>query len=435
MSLDSGRPYMDSNRMRQKTSSMGAGIISAKGFLDRDLIADWMAQAANKNIWTYPGGNREENHDANPGDMSMGLKNIRTDQYTEGGGSQLGVVGIGGLAPELFPSHRSMEGQFYFQGFCATSERVGKHHMDANTMETGNGYAMIDAGVANAPNNGPYMLYAGQLAMWRIPPMYDEHVRPLEGNPIADQRIVNQRNRNGAPTGQFKFELVPFDARDMTMYTAGAIANMAQIEGNYAEGGIDHVIFAKFFEFQGISDTPSVSCEAEEAGGRKFGFCGAGLAFVETLAQRGYITINVAKKDDQGKDEKKATSVRVQQLADEIGLWKINDASKMPAVPPVWYEAVQNMFFMDAINTSTIQEIKANFERAFGKRPEDAGTAPLVGNNAEGNYQKLRVHLSRFTDGSLIGSWYDKASKIVGRAANTTAPGDMAHIVARHSAI
>lgn len=434
MSLDIGRPYMDSNRMRHKNSTMGAGIISGKGFLDRDLIADWMEQAANKNMWTYPGGNREENHDANPGDMSMGLKNIRTDQYTEGGGSQLGVVGIGGLCPDRFNSHRAMEGQFYFQGFCATSERVGKHHMDSNTLETGNGYALIDAGMANAPNNGPYMLYAGQLAMWRIPPSDDEHVRPFEGNTIVDQQIVNQRNRNGGPTGQFKFELIPFDARDMTMYTAGAIANMAWIKNAYAPGGIDDFTLEHFFQLEGLLDTPSVSCEAEEAGGRKFGFCGAGLAFVETLAQRGYISINdsVEKKDKAQKEE---ISVKVQKLADDIGLWKMGEASKMPAEPPVWYEAVQNMFFMDAINTTTIQAIKDNFQRAFSKTPAEAGKAALVGNEANGNYQKLRVHLSRFTDGSLIGSWYDKASKIVGRASNTTAPGDMAHIVTRHSAI
>lgn len=410
--------------MRQKTSSMGAGIISGKGFLDRDLIAEWMANADNKNLRTYPGGSRDENHDANPGAMSMGLKCVRTDQHTEGSGSQLGVVGIGGLARDHFVSHRSMEGQFVFQGFCATSERVGKHHMDANTMETGNGYATIQAGVANAPNNGPHMIYANDLLCWQIPALGDlyGHHRPMEGNEIIDSGIINQRNRNGDPSGQFRFELAPFDPRDMTMHTAGAIANMGITSDSVNDGGIQGMKFSEFFEFEGSSDTPQVSCQAEEAAGRKFGYTGVGLSFVETLAQRGWITINQAPVAVNDTIE---ISRRVQKLSGDIGLWD----TSVPVETPIWYEAIQNMFFMNAFGAPNVTEIKQNFTGAFGKSPKDAGLASIEGNNPDSNYQKLRVHLSRFTDGALIGSWYDKLSKIVGRAQNTGAEGDMIHVI------
>lgn len=420
MQVSSGFP--DSNRMRSKTSTMGAGIISGKAFLDMDWIAEAMSNGEDKRQPnTYPGGAREENHDAMPGALSMGLKCVRAAQGGEGDTNEMGIVSVAGINTEDYASQRSMEGQWYFQGVVATEQRVSGHHMDANTHDPNHGYATVRVGVTNVPVNGPSVLYAGQLACWRMPPCNLYTGRRQEGDFSMDMEI-NQRATNGDPNTQFRFEIVPFDHRDFTMYTAGALATCAASVSDPTCRGICDVPFSEFFRWQGVTEVPTVTHEQEEAAGRKYGFIGAGLAFVETLVQEGFLTINFAGEPNRSD---------MDVLAEKIGLWSTDSANH---VDKPYYKALENMFFMDAIPVNGVPAAKVNFERANGNARE-AGLSQTINNDPKTNYAKLRVHLSRFTDGALMGSWYDKTSKIIGRACNTAAPRDMCHLLVGHTAL
>lgn len=424
--------YTDSNRMVQKTSTMGAGIISGKAHLDMDWIAEAMANGDDRSRVSYPGGSKEENHDAMPGYMSFGLKCVRSD------GNELGVVSVAGLCTDEYSSQRSMEAQWYFQGFVTTEQRVSGHHMDANTQDNNNGYATIRVGLANTTNNGPFMLYAGQLACYRMPPGPFFTGKRQIGDVAADMSTqINQRARNGDPNTMWRWELVPFDHRDFTMYTAGALATIT-MPSSQDGGGISDKPFSEFFRWQGVTEVPTVSHEQEEGGGRKYGFIGAGLAFVETLAAAGLITINTDAIEDNVEpalfNYRPEDAIAVRQLAKKIGLWETMDAVK--AEQSIYYKALVNMFFADLPDYDEVERSKSNISGLYGgKTINEIGRQQTVGNDSDANYGKLRVHLSRFTDGALMGAWYDKTSKIIGRACNTTAPGDMAHILAGHTAV
>ena len=430
---------MDRNAMLQGMMNpiMSVGVIPGKCQLDWVWIQEAMANADDPvtAAGCFPGGNKDINHDAMPGDASFGLKCVRNAQVREGEPNELGIVSLAGLNTSMYSSSRAIEDQFYFQGFVATPCRVSGHHMDEGTNDPDHGYATVRAGTCNSINNGPFTFYPGSFIATRLPPNPKSTYKMVDGDSVFENRI-NQRARMGVPNTQFKHELVPFDYMDFATQLAGAYATMRTSRGSAYTAGISDMKFSDFFKHDYLMEVPAFSTEVEEAGGHKFGSIGKCLAGIETLAQLGYLTINLANRNTEpptppaeAADTAKV-SKDVATLAEDIGLW--TETQQPDGERLVFLKMFANMHFMELNESPDVKAAKASFKAAFGDSANDVGKKHISGNNAEENYKKLRVHMSKFSEGHLVGNWFSKTSKIVGRSLNAAAPGDTMHVLAGH---
>lgn len=435
---------MDRNPMLQNLNNPVAnlGVIPGKVQLDWAFIQECMANADDQHLRAvYPGGNKDQNHDAMPGDMSFGLKCVRNAEVMQGEPNELGIVSVAGINTELYSCQRAMEDQFYFQGFVATECRVSDPMGNSATQDPDHGYATIRVGTVSTNNNGPYMVYPGQLLAWRFPasPLTSFMTREEVETPFGNQ--VNLLARGGTPSSQFRPEIVPFDPFEFSLYYDAAYAAMTEAKTNDTPG-IRDIPFADFFKDDGISEARTMSGQQEEAGGHKYSKIGIVLAGLEVLVREGFVTITTgadaaarktvvdvatAAAAAAGNTHERAIHERIQALSEEIGLWKPTAASA------VVLKMFANMFFMD-MQGAEGKAAKAAFERNIDGADAMKRMAKKQNfdDNTATNYAQLRIFLSEFDSGRLIGNWHSKTSKIVGRAMNAAAPGDTLHVLAGH---
>lgn len=423
---------MDRNPMLQGMMNpiMSVGVIPGKCQLDWTWIKEAMQNADDPDTAStcFPGGNKDINHDAMPGDLSFGLKCVRNAEAMEGAPNELGIVSLAGLNTAMYSCARAIEDQFYFQGFVATPCRVSGHHIDEGTNDPDHGYATVRAGTCNSINNGPYTFFPGSYIATRLPPVPSlTTYQTINGEAWNDP--INQRARMGVPNGQYKMELVPFNYMDFTTQIAGAYASMREGRTGSYTPGIADMQFSDFFKTDYLMEVPSFSTEQEEAAGHKYGKIGECLAGIETLARLGYLTINtqnVVAPDAAGANQ---ASRDVSVLAEKIGLWEKTANPDQDNL--VFLKMFANMHFMELNESTDVLDAKKTFTEVW-ESPIKVGKKQLVGNSPEENYKKLRVHLSKFSDGHLAGNWYSKTSKIVGKCLNAAAPGDTMHVMAGH---
>lgn len=429
----SAGPYVDTRAMASDARTMRAGIISGKVKLDYDYIGKAVENAADGMVTTWKGGNDKTSFDAMPGLISMGLRgNTAGAPGTDW--NQTGMVTTAGSDVFDFSSHRSFEGNWTFQGIITTEQRYSDNHLDPRTKDPNAGlFGVSVAGKENTRINGPFRCWAGELACWRAPrvPNDPRVADPAPEGDMAKDQWKRQRDMS-SHNPHNHWEIVPFDYTDFTQNTAGALATITDVRG--LDDGIANVPFREFFQWEGIHAVPSVSCEQEQAAGRKYGFIGVGLAFVETLANHGLVTINdvVAPFNEQNEAAREKNTKDVAKLSTKIGLWKLDSGD---VKNEIFFKALTNMFFMDAIPDEYTSTIKTDLKNASGKDIKDLATNTAVGQDDaadEANYYKLRIHLSRFTDGALYGSIHEKERHIFGKFANTADPGDISHVVLRY---
>ena len=424
---------MDRNGMLQGLMNpiMSVGVIPGKVQLDWVWIKEAMANADDPATAAlcFPGGAKDINHDAMPGMLSFGLKCVRNAEVMEGEPNELGICSLAGTNTDMYSSARAIEDQFYFQGFVATPCRVSGHHMDNNTNDPDHGYATVRAGTCNAINNGPFTFYPGSYMATRLPPNPKTTYKLMDGDSKFENRI-NERARAGTSNTRFAHELVPFDYMDFSTQLAGAYASMRESQSSAYTAGISDMTLSDFFKTDFLMEVPSFSTEAEEAAGHKYGKIGECLAGIETLAQLGYISINDGDPKVLTSDEKVKASLAVAKLSGDIGLWK---KSTNPIQENLAFlKMIANMHFMELFETTEVEAAKTSFRAAFKEKPGEVGAKHLFSNDVTENYKKLRVHLSKFSEGHLVGNWFSKTSKIVGRSLNAAAPGDTIHVLAGH---
>lgn len=389
-----------------RNPTMGIGIIPGKVFMHWEWIEQAQENAVDPLVRAecYPGAENDRNFDAMPGKLSMGLKYMRTYDVASGEPNELGIVTPAGLCTRGFSSKRSILGQFYPQGFVATPCRKSAHHMDANVYDPDQGYAIIRDGLTNTINNGDYVMTPGMPIMVTL----DDIPKNLE---------------SGIP----EWKLTPFDYSEFGLHYQDALAIVKTPSGAYGTGGISNLPFSTFFSTDGHNEAPSYSCDQEEAAGHFYSKAGIGLAFVETLARLGYITINPGQPVAGA--ENANASRQTMDLANAIGLW--NESKEKT----VMSTALAEMFFMDITSTdSTAQRGRIEGLLTEGNL-RTVGLRPVVGNDPTANYIALRMNLSTFDSARIIGNWYAKTSMIVGKCVATAAPQHTLHIVAGTNAV
>lgn len=442
---------MDRNPMLQNlmNPTPGMGIIPGKCMLDWTIVQEHMKNAEDPAIARscYPGGAKDINHDVMFGDFSFGLKCVRNGEVMEGEPNELGIVSLAGLYTEAYHSHRSMEDQWYCNGLAMTECRVS-NPLDSTTSDPDHGYATARAGTVNTNNNGPYMFYPGMLGCWRFPMsrMATYHNVP-DFDSTKDFEPINKLARGGTPNTQFKPEIVPFDYTDFATHISGGFATMRHPKTSSMGRGISDMLFRDFFKYSCIEGIPAVSCDQEEASGYKYGKTGIVLAGVEVLIQKGflqftkefadaiaaakgnntYVTANAAGPKPVA--DKPTLATDMIHLANAIGLWSTKEAEQK-----VIYEMFANMFFSDLGETSFAKTASKEFiaNVCDGNDRRKIMLQLDLDNDPKRNYQKLRLHLSKFDEAALVGGWHSKTSKILGRAMNAAAPGDTMHFLLGH---
>lgn len=429
----------DENPLGQNMNiqSMTPGVIPQKVVLDWTLVKQRQENADNKAIapHCYYGGNKDTSHDVNQGDPVFVLKCVRNPESNEGEPNLMGFVGLSGEDTSQYSSQRSMEDQYMCIGIAVTEYRVSNPQDKMNSDDPDHGFTVTIAGVANALNNGPRLIFSMQLVGWRFPPSPLSTYAPVNGLDNRFDNPINKRARQGTQPTQSRPELVPFDYTDFTMHISGGVAACSYPKTTYL--GISDMPFSDFFKYDGISEAPSYSCSQEEAAGYKFGYSGVVLAGLEVLAQKGFVTINAANfaapaiADDT---EKTAIAKDLIDLSTAIGLWNVDPN---PAVQPIFVEMLENMFFQDLPVNGNAAKRRDDFQEFSCEKVKLATIAAKQNykNDPKLNYQKLRLNLSRYTATCLVGGWYSKTSKILGRALKTAAPSDTMPMVLGHTIV
>jgi hypothetical protein len=405
------------------------GVISSKGFIDSDLVHEFQQNAADPRIAAkcYPGGQDEINHNLLPGDLSFSQKCVRNGDVGDGEPNELGVSSVAGLCWGNYCSQREMEDDYYLSGVVTTESRL-TNPLDSTTSDPNHGYGMIVAGTHTVINNGPYPFYPGTPIAWRFPPA---PIHPkANGDLFNGGSTVNMLARQGAPTGQFRPELVPFDPLDFSVHMAAAFAAITSDQG---EGGVADVPFSKAMpgsdmgRSTGASSRPW-SCIQDEALSYKYGLAGIGLTMVETLIRQGVlqVTNNVPNLNATAAASALAHAA-ASDLAGQLGLWNTAGAAQGPLREFFADLMLKNIGCGDPARTAAVQR----FYEATGGR-EFYKIATEAPQTTEQMYARLRAHQCEMLTQGLGSSWNSKTSKIVGRALAYAAPADSLHAVWGH---
>lgn len=401
--------------------------------MDWSLVQERMGNSENPAIapHCYRGGQKDIDHDINQGDMVFAMKCVRNSESAEGEPNLLVTASVAGEDTSKYSAQRGMEDNFVCVGVAVTEYRVSDPMGKNNSDDPDHGLTVTLAGIANMLNNGPVMIYAGQMFVWRFPPSPLSTYAPVNGMDNRFDAQINKRARGGTQPTQFRPEVVPFDYSDFTMHIAGAVASCQYPKANGL--GISDMPLSDFFKSDGITEAPSYSCAQEEAAGHKYGNIGIVLAGLEVLAQRGLVTINTGTAVGAGAtdDQKRAIADSLKALAVTIGLWEIDGQNNRP----VFLEMLENMFFMDLPVSAASRERKQDFQThtCGNETALKIAVRQNYRNDTNLNYMKLRLHLSRFTSTCLVGTWYSKTSKILGRALKTAAASETMPSVLGHT--
>lgn len=376
------------NPMRQsmRTPTMSIGQIPGKVHLDWLHVREAMENGDDPRIGLtcYPGGSKDVNHDVMPGDLSIGYKCARADT---GGFNELGFVSLAGLDTSAYLTHREMEDNFYAQGFAVTMCRVSDPMNDPMSPDPDHGYTVVKAGTVPTTNNGPMPFYPNQLVAWRFGPSRLSLPSSVGENDIPFGGI-NHRARQGTFQSQIRPELVPFDYTDFQIHYDSAYNLMSR---NKTVGGIADLSFQETLDRRTVysEDGTRMTLEQEEAAGHYWGTVNLVLAALEVLGANGITTIVDAQTRIQG-------------------------ALTQPGVNDLVRKIFANAYRSDIV--------------AFNDG--DVINAP-----AAGNAQKLRGLASVFHSGHVMGNFYSKTTKIVGKSMNYAAPTETVDMLAQHTVL
>jgi hypothetical protein len=398
--------YMDRNPMRQalRQPIMGQGIIPGKAFLDLGLIQDRM-QAADDPVVSascIPGGNREINHDAMPGDLSFGLRMVRNPTAMFGASNEWGTTSVAGEDTSQYPSDEAWIQQFYFQGVCATESRISDPMNNANTPDPGHGYALVKAGTISIVNNGPQMIYPGDLVCYRFP-------KRTGYTDLAD--TINYRARAGEPSSKFRPHVERFDPSSSTFN--GSLQwelSRVLLQKTKEEGGIKGLEMEDFFKIVALSDVFALSSAQEQAAGCKYGSAAIAFAYIETLMAKGL-------------------------------LFTATDMADMLAVTGTTAGKAVTDSAAAAAKTSATT-LATNLGVFDGSKSQDdlnecvfaAFDHKKVANKND-KYSVLRGSTKKFLHECITSGWYSRTSTIFARAMNTAAPSDTLHVMVNHTII
>jgi hypothetical protein len=418
----------DRNRMLQGNVMpvTVVGAISGKGLLDVDLTNQFKRNSANPRTkpFCYPGGEDPINANVMQYDTAIGMRNVREIDGFDGDPAELAVVGIGGLNWSQYCSQAQMQRDYRWIGIVTTESRLFNPY-DPSTMDAiHQGFGFIRAGTHTVANNGPYNFYPGTRIAWRLP-LAPFH--PKSGSKDTMPTLA-EFNRGGRPPTQWQAEYVPFDPLDMTTQLASAYALMTV---NADQGGVNDLSYSNALPhltgFRGVRPHDPLQ---EQAISYKFGLAAVGLAFVQSLADRGVITINSASAIQENPagnpDNFRACAV----LAGKLGL--LDAAQGGDTDRRLLHSILADVMMSDISPIDSAGQIaKDRYEQSMRNVQELNGKIDSIPfsmpKNKEELYASMRYHAMSILTQGIVGSFDDAHESVVGRAMNASAPGDDLH--------
>lgn len=370
------------NPMRQsiRTPIMSMGVIPGKVHLDWVHVGEAMRNAEDAHTAQdcYPGGSKDVNHDVMPGDLSIGWKDVRDPM---GGFNELGFVSLNGFYMGGNKTQREAEDSVYPQGIVTTECRVSDPMGNSSAQDPDHGYALVKAGTAPTLNNGPKMIFPNNFVAMRFPPSALNTFMSTSDNDNKWGNGTNQRARMGTFSSQIRPELVPFDYTDFSIHYDSAYAAMKRTISN---NGIKDIPLADMLaRRQGsYADVPQFSAEQEEAIGHYWSL----VNIIAAIAESGETAANLRDKAlvANGVDD---DVLKVFQLA-----------------------------FYSSINNGDNETLT---DRTNKGKTDD-------------NYKKLRALGSTLHSGHVMGNYYSKTSKIIGKSMNGAGPSETMDLLLGH---
>lgn len=379
------------NPMRQsiRTPIMSMGVIPGKVHLDWVHVEEAMRNAEDAHTAQdcYPGGSKDVNHDVMPGDLSIGWKDVRDPM---GGFNELGFVSLNGFYMGGNKTQREAEDSVYPQGIVTTECRVSDPMGNSSAQDPDHGYALVKAGTAPTLNNGPKMIFSNNFVAMRFPPSALNDFISTSDNDNKWGNGTNQRARMGTFSSQIRPELVPFDYTDFSLHYDSAYAAMKRTS---SKNGIQDISLANMLaRRQGsYADVPHFSAEQEEAIGHYWSLVNIIAAIVES-------------------------GETAQNL-----LTRALDANGV-------HNDVANIFqraFYSSINNADAGNVKT-------KREEKIADLNTSDPSKSVSYRKLRALGSTLHSGHVMGNYYSKTSKIIGKSMNGAGPSETMDLLLGH---
>lgn len=394
------------------------GAVVWKSALDYDTIRTFQENSDNPSLSAqcYPGGSNQENHDCWTGDIIMGLKNCRNADIAETEGTELGIVGVGGLRWGDYCSQEEMESQFYFIGTALTEMRLS-NPLDSTTSDPDHGMAHLICGTHSTINNGPFPFYPGNLVCWRCPPAPFHPKANKDTALFQNGDQINHANKWGTSATQFKFELVPLDPTDFSVQFAGSFAALQQSK---ADNGISDIPYEWTLCNNDVSRRQFSNLQ-DQALAFKFGLGGVAMTFIESLIRQGILSVN-------GPQQAASAHQQAISLAAYVGLFDTKDNPNSP-----FMQAMADVFMM---NISNGDDARRGAENRFREEVGDVfSIATKIPSTDAERYTRLRLHaLDQLAQGLAI-AWHSKTEKIIGRAFNAAATSDTLDVCFGHFAI
>lgn len=381
------------NPMRQsmRTPAMQQGVIAKKAHLDWVHVEEAMRNGEDPMVGqnAYPGGSKDVHHDVMPGDIIIGFKNVRADSN---GFNELGIAALNGMDMERYDSHRDAEDDTYFIGIATTEYRVSDPMGDSRAQDPESGFAMVGYGTATTVNNGPHALYPNQFVAYKYPQSkLNQQIRSETDDILFGKE--NHLARPGQFWGKIQPVLVPFDYTDFGLHYDDAFVRMGLPQ---SKGGIKDISFQEMMwkRVNRAGDGSRVAGLQEETHGHFWSTVNLILAVCE------------ANPNKTG-----------ETLRQEI-------ASLMES-PGAANKAAQ-----DAARTLVIDI----FKRAYHTSINGASKSVQLPGGVSESYKKLRSLGSILHSGHVLGNWYSKASKVIGKVSELSLPGETANLVLGHAA-
>lgn len=371
------------NPMRQsiRTPIMSMGVIPGKVHLDWVHVEQAMrnAEDAHTAQECYPGGSKDVNHDVMPGDLSIGWKDVRDPM---GGFNELGFVSLNGFYMGGNKTQREAEDSVYPQGIVTTECRVSDPMGNSSAQDPDHGYALVKAGTAPTLNNGPKMIFPNNFVAMRFPPSALNTFMSTSDNDNKWGNGTNQRARMGTFSSQIRPELVPFDYTDFSIHYDSAYAAMKRTS---AKNGIQDISLESMLaRRQGsYADVPQFSAEQEEAIGHYWSLVNIIAAIVES-----------------------------EKTAEQLLTAVLTDSS--------------------TVNTDVLNVFKLAFYSSINNGAEETKTLREKIFNTNPNYKKLRALGSTLHSGHVMGNYYSKTSKIIGKSMNGAGPSETMDLLLGH---
>lgn len=403
-------------RQAMRQPIMGQGIIPGKALLDLALIRDRMQAADDPSLSSdcVPGGNREINHDAMPGDLSFGMRMVRNPAGLYGASNEWGTASFAGEYLPDYKKKAAWMAQYYLQGIIATESRLSDPN-DSNTPDPGHGYALVKGGSTSIVNNGTDVIYPGDWVCYDFPE-YDT----LNYREPANR--INDHPRAGEPGTKFRAHVKRFDPEDGVKMHIDLSRTL--IEAGSASGGISDIDMTEFFKYTGLKDVPALSNEQQEAGGHKYGTAAIAFAYIQTLIAQGLLFTETDLKKAFN-DARTTSSTTTTALAADLKA--VVDVAKGNALVSATALADQiGVFKTDDVGQDTLREcIKNCFEYTKRKTTDKKEIA----------YDTLRSNTSKFLHECIVSGWYRRTQTIFARAMNFAAQSDTLHLVVNYGLI